>query len=530
MPDSVQPARPSSGGTQRRNPANVPAEQDVHILDRLTIIYRYRSIAAAVFVLTSAALMIQGYSNTRMFQAQARLLIEDERSTAMPGITLNSNTYYEDPIPYYTTQYRILKGRDLTRRVVRKVNLAGVPEFNGTAPPPPTPFQFVHDFTNRVKGLVIKPPSQPVPQEAPKVDETSDESGLVSAFIGRVTVVPVPDSKLVDVLFTSADPQFAATAVNALVDEYVDQNLEVKLQSSQNMLSWLGNELNTQREKVQEGERQLADYRARADAMSLDDKNNIVQSRLNALNESFVRARTTRIEKESLYNQVKTQSATTAPDAIPAVAQNAQVQTIKANLAELQRQKVQLLERYLEKHPEVQKVNAALAEQQRQLEIEAAKALQSIKNEYERAVLEEKTLSQSLNEAKTDVQDQSRRSVNYNVMEREAQSYRTVYEALLQSEKELRVSSNSRANNVRVIDHAEVPKVADYSDRPAHVADLAGRRPGRGHRRGVWPRLHERLDQDAGGRDAASQAAVPRPRAVGPRRQAPGARLLARPA
>jgi succinoglycan biosynthesis transport protein ExoP len=56
------------------------------------------------------------------------------------------------------------------------------------------------------------------------------------------------------------------------------------------------------------------------------------------------------------------------------------------------------------------------------------------------------------------VQDLSRKSVDYNVMEREAQSNRQVYQALLQRANELRVSSNSHANNVRVVDHAEVPK------------------------------------------------------------------------
>ena len=416
--------------------------------------YRYRQIALAVFVLTTAAVMIQGYSNVRMYQAQARLLIDDERSTATPGIASNNNTYYEDPEPYYKTQYRILKGRDLTRRVVRKVNLASVPEFNGTAEPPASPFAIVHDLEARVQHL-IKPEQ---PQEAPKLDETTDESGLVSAFVGRVNVVPVPDSKLVDVLFQSTDPDFAAKAANTLVDEYVSQNLEVKLQSSQNMLEWLDKELATQQQKVQETERQMSDYRAKEDAMSLDDKNNIVQSRLNSLNDALVRARTNRIEKESLYNQVKSMVGTATPDAIPAVSQNPQVQAVKQHLADLQRQKAQLLDKYLEKHPEVQKVNAELAEQQRQLEVESNKALQSIKNEYERAALEERTLASSLNEAKTDVQDLSRKSVNYNVMEREAKSDRTVYEALLQSEKELRVSSKSRANNVRVVDHAEVPK------------------------------------------------------------------------
>src|SRR5438874_10878601 len=145
-------------------------EQDVHLLDRLAVIYRYRRICAATFVLVSAALIIQGYSTVQMYQAQARLLIEDERSTAVPGLQNDANQYYEDPEPYYQTQYKILKGRDLTRRVVRKLHLETVPEFNGTAVAPQTPITILQNLQRRLMGLFL---SGPVVQEAPQVDETS---------------------------------------------------------------------------------------------------------------------------------------------------------------------------------------------------------------------------------------------------------------------------------------------------------------------------------------------------------------------
>src|SRR3954447_5260074 len=158
------------------------AEADVHLLDRLAVLYRYRRICVTTFVLVTAALTIQGYSTTQMFLAQGRLLIEDERSMAVPGLQNDANTYYEDPEPYYQTQYKILKGRDLTRRVVRKLRLDTVPEFNGTKPAPPTASTLLQEAKDKIIGIA-KPNA---PAEAPKVDETADESGLVSAFIGRV--------------------------------------------------------------------------------------------------------------------------------------------------------------------------------------------------------------------------------------------------------------------------------------------------------------------------------------------------------
>src|SRR5262249_40387266 len=135
-----------------------------------------------------------------------------------------------------------------------------------------------------------------------------------------------------------------------------------------------------------------------------------------------------------------------------------QIGSLKTRVAELQQQRAQLTEKYGEKWPAVQAVNANLQEARNQLEAETAKALQSVKNDFETAVLEERTLMANLQAAKADAQDPSGRSVGNKVRERGAKSNRQVYESLLAREKELSVASNSRANNVRVIDRAEIPR------------------------------------------------------------------------
>jgi len=463
MPEpSTAAPKPTAGSAtpaHGRGPATFDPDNEVHLLDRLSVVYRYRRVALAVFVLSTAALMIQGYTSVRLYQATATIMIEDERATAVPGLANSENTYYEDPEPYYNTQYRILKGRDLTRRVVKKLNLGSVPEFNGTAARPSTPVTLLHDLRARVLALV-RPSKAAAQPDAPRVDETPDESGLVSAFIGHVDVSPIRGSRLVNVSVTAMDPNFAAQAVNTLVDEYVDQNLQVRVSTSQNMLQWLAGEISKQQQKVAESEQALSDYRDRQNALSLDDKQNIVTQRLTQLNDALIRARTQKAQKEALYNQVRSMSAstTTSPDAIPALAANSQIAALKARVADLQQQRAQLLDKYGDKWPAVQSVNANLQEAKNQLDAETTKALQSIKNDYETEVLNERTLSANLDAAKADAHDLSRKSVGYNVMEREARSNRQVYESLLAREKELSVASNSRANNVRVVDRAEVPK------------------------------------------------------------------------
>src|SRR5436190_23090716 len=148
---TTTPAPGVSGASQF-----VVPESEVHLLDRLAVLYRYRRLCVTVFILTTAAMIIQGYTNVQMFQAQARLEINDERSTAVPGLQNDQNTYYEDPEPYFQTQYKILKGRDLTRRVVRKLHLETVPEFNGTKPAPPTPLSVLSALKGRLLGSASK--------------------------------------------------------------------------------------------------------------------------------------------------------------------------------------------------------------------------------------------------------------------------------------------------------------------------------------------------------------------------------------
>ena len=163
-------------------------------------------------------------------------------------------------------------------------------------------------------------------------------------------------------------------------------------------------------------------------------------------------------EMAKALQQLRSASAPSSPDSIPIIAQNPQIQSLKSKLADLQRQKVQLAERYGEKHPQIQNVNASLQDAQHQLELETTKALQSVRHEYETSLLEEHTLSRNLEGAKVDAVDLNRKSIGYGVMEREAKSNRQVYDALLSREKELRVASNSRSNNVRVVDRAETPQ------------------------------------------------------------------------
>ena len=269
-------------------------------------------------------------------------------------------------------------------------------------------------------------------------------------------MAPVPNSRLADVTFVSANADFAALAANTIAEEFVQQNLELRRQTLGASLEWLSHEVIDQQKKVEASERAMAQYREDQNALSLEERQNIVVARLNQLNDAVTRAKTNRVQKEALYQQLKTVGDLSA-DTIPAILETSSVQATKTRLADLQSAKAVMLERYGEKHPDVLRVNAALQDASRQLRRDLANAIEAVRNDYRSLLAQERTLAAALEAQKGEAIDLNRKRVGYTVLEREAQSNRQVYEALLLREKELQVLTNSRGNNVRLTDRAETP-------------------------------------------------------------------------
>jgi succinoglycan biosynthesis transport protein ExoP len=449
---SSEPSTAPSAPVQA--PATHASLGDAHLLDRLAVLHKYRYAGIVVFALAVAWMMVDSYTTIPVYRAAARLQI-DEESAGLPG-EFRDAYYYQDPEPYLNTQYRILRGRELGRRLVPKLDLGGVPEFNGQGPKP-TQLAVAIQTIKRGATAPLRAILPTADAEAPAESSPAavNDSPHVNAIMGRVQVEPVRGSRLVDVYFDAADPEFAARAVNTLVDEYVTQNLEIKIENVANQLTWLASEVKRQQAALEASERALAEYQERQDAGALADNQNIVVTRLNQLSDEATRARTDRILKQTVWEQVK--QAGQDRESLSVILQNPNVQNLRSRITELRRRQGQLSERYFDKHPDVIKVNSEISDAEQQYNVEIQKAVQNARTDFEAAVSRERELSRELDNQKGAATALNRKNVDYSVLQRTAETNRQTYNDLLRREQELRVVANSRANNVRVVDRAEVP-------------------------------------------------------------------------
>ena len=447
--------RPQAGGAPK---GLFPIDSDTHLLDRLNAIYKYRYVVITVFSLVMLGVLVRTYTTTPMYRASTSVLIEDERGASVAGFNAASGAeYIQDPEPYFQTQLRILQGRELTGKVVDRMHLDSVPEFNGQGPQRTGLGSVLHTMKLQALGSLHKITGAAPPEQQSTPGKPSRDA-LINGFLGAVGLEPVRGSRLVNVAVTSSNPSFAARAADTLVEEYVKQNFELRTDSTKKSLDFLSDEIRKQQQKVEESERAMADYREHNNALSLEDRQNTVVASLNQLNDQYTRAKTERIQKETYYRQVEGLSPTTSQlDTIPAVTMNPTVSALRQRLNDLQRERATLNERYGEKHPSVVQNANAIADATKQYQAALAAALGTIKTEYETALSQERRIGAELDSQKGAAMDLNRKGVNYTVLAREAQSNRQIYEALLQRQKELQVVSNSGGNNVRLMDRAVVP-------------------------------------------------------------------------
>ena len=231
--------------------------------------------------------------------------------------------------------------------------------------------------------------------------------------------------------------------------------------ASKEASEWLGERLAEQRNQVEAAETKLQHYREQNDAISLQDRENIVVQKLGDLNAAVTRAKTDRIQKQAMYNQLKaSQSNPASLDTFPAILSNTFIQQQKGELAELLRQQAQLSEKLGEKHPQLQTLKSTIETAEAKLQTEIAKVVQSVKSEYMAALAQEQSLSSALNQQKDEALAMNRKGIEYSVLDRDVQSNKQIYESLLQRAKETGVSGELKASNIRVVDPAERPRSA----------------------------------------------------------------------
>jgi succinoglycan biosynthesis transport protein ExoP len=423
-----------------RFPAFELSPREPHLYDYLLILRKHLWLILSFLLAVVTFVAIATFRMQSVYVATARIELDRENGNILPFQGTDSYDFMMDLDNYIETQSKILTSETLALQTIRNNGLSARPEFS--SPNGPSEAIAIGSLANQ--------------KRPPELGE----------FLGSLFVRRVPNSHLMDVSFESTDPQLAARIVNAHIASYIDQNYRSKYDATTRASTWLTDQLTELKIRVQKAEDARIAYERQNQIWTLDDKQNITSQRLADINKQLTDAQSERMKKESLYQFAKSGNL----DAVPQIQSNAALADLIKKRSDASSAYTDALNQYGPNFPKVQRLQAQLKEFDQNIEKEKKNILDVLESDYREARQRETLLTQALDQQKAESNQMAEKLVEYNILKREAEANKTLYEGLMTKLKETAISQGLRSSNIRVVDPAMIPSTPA---RPARARNLA---------------------------------------------------------
>ncbi|HEY0114518.1 MAG TPA: polysaccharide biosynthesis tyrosine autokinase, partial [Allosphingosinicella sp.] len=333
---------------------------------------------------------------------------------------------------FLETQYGLLQSRALAQRVVQELNL-------------------VSD-------------ANVAPAEGSREER---QRALTNQIVTNIQVMPNVGSRLVDVAYVADDPTFAARVANGLAEGFINSGLERRYQSSSYARDFLQRQIGIVRQELENTERQLVAYAQQqgiintatssvpGQAGAASDANSPTGDSLIALNRELAQATARRIAAEQRFRQVQSAGATAEVSERTA--------TLRNQLATAQAEYQDKLALFQPDYPQMVQLRQRIGSLEQAINNETSNVragrIGTLRSEFNAAAAEERALAGRVAGLQSAVLNLRGRTIQYNILQRDVDTNRALYDALLQRYKEIGVAGGVGASQASIVDRAEVPTV-----------------------------------------------------------------------
>lgn len=412
---------------------------------RLALKYRFLIIGCFLGALVLGATLT--LLMTPIYTAQATLQIDREAARVLDTEDVAPRENMMGGEEFFQTQYGLLRSRSLAERVIESLGLASSNE--------------------ALEAMGVEAPEASGTAAA---QASRRRAAALETLQGNLSVSPVRGSRLVAVGYDNPNPVVAARIANGFAENFIQSNLDRKFESSSYAREFLEERIAQTKERLESAERQLVAYASNQQIINVREPSegaasggateSLTSNNLVAINSALAQTRAERVAAEERWRSARTSDLMTLPE----VLQNPSIQRLTEQRALLDAEYQQKLSIYQPDYPEMLQLKARIDEADGQIRTVAGNIRTSIRSQYEIAANQERSLQAQVTGLTGDVLDLRDRSIQYNILQRELDTTRTLYEALLQRYKEVGVTGGVTSNNISIVDLATPPGAPSKPD------------------------------------------------------------------
>ncbi|MBS2029350.1 MAG: polysaccharide biosynthesis tyrosine autokinase [Deltaproteobacteria bacterium] len=414
-------------------------------------VLRRRWAVAAFFVVSVTVVTLFTLRQPKIYQATATIVVESQAPQVLGQqvqdvVDVGSGAAWMSK-EYYETQFNIMRSRSLAEKVSATLGL---------------------DHDDAFLGLdAIQDPAL-----REQYRKSADPAGMVQ---GGVSAETMRESRVVSVHFTDRDPARAARICNAIVDAYVQQNVDRKVEVSRSAATWLQDQLKGLQDQLRASELTLYTYKRDNDLVdsTFENKQTLSQQKLASIEGALSNVQQHRAEleaKEQAIQAAQKSSDPLAMESLPEVAKSAEVIALRGKLLEAQVEEQQLEVKYGPDFPKLIEAKDRVASLKEALSKEQKRVVNASLNDYKIVTATESNLIKLLEGAKRESFDVNKKEMDYKRLAREEENNQRLYELVLKRLKEIDLSGINTANNVYKLDAALVPGAPIKPRIPSNIA------------------------------------------------------------
>ena len=280
----------------------------------------------------------------------------------------------------------------------------------------------------------------------------------VGPLMGMSRIGIRPATRFIDLGIQHPNPQMAKDLANMMATTFVQQTIEQRAATTKMKVTYLKDEAQKQAEKLRESEQNLDDYMVKKNSISLKEQQDTIVTELKSQTGQLGTARATRMRLETDDDEIKRQANN--PDALLKIPSVANHQTIAASLqqiAALESKIVTAKLRWTEKHPGMIALRTQLADARQTLRDNVLKIPPVIHSAYQSALENERKFQKALESQTQVAMDLNKQRIEYNVLSRDVETNRAMYDGLLKNLMETMLVSGVDLTNVHIFEHALAP-------------------------------------------------------------------------
>ena len=420
------------------------AERDSLVRQYLRIAKRWRYVILGAIVASLLLGLVATLLMTPQYTAATTIEIsrESDKVTNFQGVQRDAAAADQE---FYQTQYGLLRSRALSERVAAQLGFVDSEKFF------------------KLFGFPKQDPAfQLVGDRYSAAGRTTRQRIAGETLLEHINIAPTRLSQLVEVNFVSPDPDLSSRVANAWADNFIQTNLERKVQATSYGRNLLERQLGQMKDKLDQSQRQLVAYASQEQIINLPaqtssdgkttQERSIVADNLGALSTALSQATADRIQAEARFRAAGRGGSTVE------ALNNQAINNLRQKRAELAADYQRLMVQFEPGYPAARAIKSQIDVLDGAIGREESRVSGSVQADYQQARERERGLQAKVNELKSSYLDLRRRAIQYNIYQQEVDTNRALYDGLLQRFKEIGVAGGVGINNVAVVDTADVPQ------------------------------------------------------------------------